>query len=542
MSEEINEYGLQEGEMAYENLLDLENSLQNNLDEVLKDLAQINLKHEKLQNNEYLENAIQAIIWEQVQNQLAVQIGEDFIRENRNQKLDLRQSAHIQTSDNFQQGKFATHNQDVNYQERYDDWQNNFTINKKGERVLKKDARKFFDEGREKGTAAIHKDHTISIKEQLNDSQLATFFSKEEIKNFANSSKNLHDLDASANMSKGDKTMTDFLNSKRNGKTVEERFNIDVKQLKKDEQEAREAYEKRKTEARESAIQSGKKSRKAETFKITGKALKAAVFQLLSELLREIVSKFIIWLGEKEKNINSFISKIKAVITSFVANLSNHILNVGQSVLTMIATSIIGPVIGSLFKFWSFIQQGWTSLKEAIDYLNNPENKDKSTDIIILEVGKIIVGGLTITGAITLGSLIEGGLIVAFPPLGVEIPLLGSVASIIGVFMGATLSGIAGAFVLKMIDQIIIDKQINQLISKRIDVNNNKLLIQEQLANVTMAITKNEKQTSVKIMGNRHQQAAQEMGKIFSGLFENNEREKKDDFFDIDKLLEDLGN
>ena len=33
------------------------------------------------------------------------------------------------------------------------------------------------------------------------------FFSKEEVKEFANSSKNLHDLDASANMSKGDKTM-----------------------------------------------------------------------------------------------------------------------------------------------------------------------------------------------------------------------------------------------------------------------------------------------------------------------------------------------
>ena len=61
-------------------------------------------------------------------------------------------------------------------------WQSNFTFNKKGDRVLKKSARKFFDKNREKGSASIHKDHTISIKEQLNDIELATYFSKEEVK------------------------------------------------------------------------------------------------------------------------------------------------------------------------------------------------------------------------------------------------------------------------------------------------------------------------------------------------------------------------
>ena len=48
----------------------------------------------------------------------------------------------------------------------------NFTFNKKGDRVLKKSARKFFDKNREKGSASIHKDHTISIKEQLKKSDL----------------------------------------------------------------------------------------------------------------------------------------------------------------------------------------------------------------------------------------------------------------------------------------------------------------------------------------------------------------------------------
>ena len=202
-------------ELEYGDLMDLQSSLQVELNDILDELSSIEEDREKLQNNEYLEEAIQDIIWDQVQNQLAVQIGEEFIKDNNGQKLDLRKEAHIQTAENFEKGNFATHNRDVNYQERYDKWQDNFT--KKGERVLKKDARKFFDKGRDMGSAAIHKDHTVSIKEQLNDIEMATFFSKEQVKEFANSSKNLHDLDASANMSKGDKTMKEFLNSERNG-------------------------------------------------------------------------------------------------------------------------------------------------------------------------------------------------------------------------------------------------------------------------------------------------------------------------------------
>ena len=328
MSNDNKTFELQSSEIDfdYEQLLEIENSLENNLKDVVEHIEQVDIDREKLQNNEYLQESIENIVWEQVQLQLAAQIGEEFIKDNNGQTLDLRKDAHIQTAENFEKGNFATHNRDVNYQERYDKWQDNFTTNKKGEKVLKKDARKFFDKGRDMGSAAIHKDHTVSIKEQLNDIEMATFFSKEQIKEFANSSKNLHDLDASANMSKGDKTMKEFLNSERNGLKPEERFNIDRKQLEKDDQEAREELKNRKAENENIAIQSGKKSRRKEALKVTGKALKAAVLQLLTEFLREIVKKFISWLGEKEKNFVTFISKVKEAISNFISNLSHHVL------------------------------------------------------------------------------------------------------------------------------------------------------------------------------------------------------------------------
>ena len=526
-------------ELEYSNLIDLQSSLQVELNDILDELSTIEEDREKLQNNKYLEEAIQDIIWDQVQNQLAVQIGEEFIKDNNGQKLDLRKEAHIQTVENFEKGKFASHNREFNYQERYDKWQDNFTTNKNGERVLKKDARKFFDKGRDMGSAAVHKDHTVSIKEQLNDIEMAAFFSKEQVKEFANSSKNLHDLDASANMSKGDKTMKEFLNSERNGLKSEERFNIDRKQLEKDDQEAREELKNRKDENKNIAIQSGKKSRRKEALKVTGKALKAAVLQLLTEFLREIVKKFISWLGEKEKNFGTFIAKVKEAISNFMSNLSHHVLGVGQSMVTMLATSIIGPVVGTFMQVWTFIQQGWRSLTEAIDYLKNPENKNKSTSVKMLEIGKIIVAGVTAAGAIVLSSAIGATLLSIFPPLGVEIPLLGSLSGLIGTFMGATVAGIAGAFVLKLIDQMIVDKQIDELTNKKIDKYNDKLIVQDQMNAVEMALVQVDKMESLSQMENRHHQAAEIMRDELSFLLE--EKEKNDnEFTEIDALLAEL--
>lgn len=526
-------------ELEYDNLIDLKSTLQVELNDILDELSSIEEDREKLQNNQYLEEAIQDIIWDQVQNQLAVQIGEEFIKDNNGQKLDLRKDAHIQTTENFEKGKFASHNREFNYQERYDKWQDNFTTNKKGERVLKKEARQFFDKGRDMGSAAVHKDHTVSIKEQLNDIEMAAFFSKEQVKEFANSSKNLHDLDASANKSKNDKTMTEFLNSERNGLKPEERFNIDRKQLEKDDKEAREELKNRKDENKNIAIQSGKKSRRKEALKVTGKALKAAVLQLLTEFLREIVKKFISWLGEREKNFGNFIAKVKEAITNFISNLSHHVLGVGQSMVTMLATSIIGPVVGTFMQVWTFIQQGWRSLTDAIDYLKNPENKNKSTSVKMLEIGKIIVAGVTAAGAIVLSSAIGATLLSIFPPLGVEIPLLGSLSGLIGTFMGATVAGIAGAFVLKLIDQMIVDKQIDELTNKKIDKYNDKLIVQDQMNAVGMALVRVDKMESLSQMEDRHHQAAEIMRDELSFLLE--EKEKNDnEFTEIDALLAEL--
>lgn len=545
-------------EFEYDQLLNLENSLENNLKDLIKDIEKIDLDREKLQNNEYLQESIENIVWEQVQLQLAAQIGDEFIKENNGQTLDLRKEAHIQTAENFEKGKFATHNRDVNYQERYDTWQNNFVKDDLGNiqthstrsgkivNTLTKEARKPFDTGRptgskEKGTQM---DHTVSAGEIIRDPKANAFLTKEEQIAFANSKANLNEIRSEVNQAKGDLSTSElFDNPNSKGQYAREVHNIsskEEKQLREKDKEARTEYDRVRDEAEKRAIQSGKKSRRDEALKISGKALKAALLQLLSEFLRELISKFISWLKDTERNLSTFIDKIKEAVISFVNNLANHVLNVGKSVVTMIASAIVGPVINTVLKAWTFIHQGWKSLKEAIDYINNPENKDKSLDIMMLEVGKIIVAGLTATGAIVVGEVLGASLTASFPVLAISIPLLGTIGSVIGTFMGATLSGIIGAFVLKMIDQQIVNKQISELNSKKIDQNNEMLVIQDQLLDVKSIKLQVEKDSVINTIKERHDMAASMMKEKLSDIFAKSTRDDKSDFDEIDTLLQEL--
>ena len=545
-------------ELEYGNLIDLRSSLQVELNDILDELSSIEEDREKLQNNQYLEEAIQDIIWDQVQNQLAVQIGEEFIKDNNGQKLDLRKEAHIQTAENFEKGKFITHNADRSiYEDRYKDWQGKFekdefgnirthaTRSGKTVNTLKKLARKKFDENRPTGSKVkgTQMDHTVSAGEIIRDAKANAFMTEEEQIAFANSKANLYEIRSEINQAKGDQSTTELLdNPNSKGQYAREVHNIsskEEKQLREKNKEARTEYDRVRDEAEKRAIQSGKKSRRKEALKVTGKALKAAVLQLLTEFLREIVKKFISWLGEKEKNFGTFIAKVKEAISNFMSNLSHHVLGVGQSMVTMLATSIIGPVVGTFMQVWTFIQQGWRSLTEAIDYLKNPENKNKSTSVKMLEIGKIIVAGVTAAGAIVLSSAIGATLLSIFPPLGVEIPLLGSLSGLIGTFMGATVAGIAGAFVLKLIDQMIVDKQLDELTNKKIDKYNNKLIVQDQMNAVGMALVQVDKMESLSQMEDRHHQAAEIMRDELSFLLE--EKEKNDnEFTEIDALLAEL--
>ena len=523
-----------------ENLLyldELEEKLQEQLDFEISEFDFLMKEKEKIGSPEALGETIKGVIWEQVMNQVATVAGEDFIKENGGMTLDLRDEAHIQTTENFENGKIAKHNTEINYQERFDEWQSSFQKNEDGsiktditgKKILTKEARAYYDEGREKGSATVHKDHTVSVAEITRDSEAAAHMSKEDKKNFANGDKNLKDLDAAANMSKSDKSMEEWLDSERDGKKPSERFNIDEDELRERDKIAREELEKQKAEGKKKSIEAGKKSQREEAFRIGGKALRTAIVTLLAELLKNIISKLIKWFRTAKRTFKTLVEYIKEAISSFLDNIKTHVVNAGNGVITTIASSIFGPIVGVFKKLWMILKQGWKSLKEAFNYMKNPENRKKPIGILLLEVGKIVIASLSTIGAIVLGEVIEKSLM-AIPFLAVEIPLLGSLANILGIFMGASVSGVIGAIAINYIQSKLEKKLKNEALTKQINKGNEVLVTQAKIQKVSEEKLVYTKVQTVSNIKDRHDK--------FSEYINENERDIEEKEKDLKIELE----
>lgn len=538
---------------------ELEEKLQSQLEEELADMQFLAEEKEKIGNPDNLGNVIMDVVWEQFLNQVAVTAGEDFIKENRGLHLDLRKEAHIQTTENFAEGKIATHNTEIDYQQRYDDWQSNFVKDENGnvvtrqtrsgkeETTLVKGARKPFDEGRPTGSVENHTDmdHTVSAAEIIRDPAANAHMTKDEQIAFANSEANLNEMDSSLNRSKGDKSMTDWLdNPNSSGQKPDEIFDIsaeDEAKMRQKDAEAREEYEKQKKEAEQKSIEAGKKSRKEEAFRIGGKALRAVLMQLLAELVREIIAKLVKWFKSSKKALDSLLDSLKEAIHSFIGKMKQHLINAGNTVFTTVATAIIGPIVGTIKKVWIMLKQGWSSLKNAIAYIKDPANKGKPIGRLLMEVGKIVIAGMTGIGAMLLGEVIEKGLM-TIPIFAVEIPLLGSLANILGIFLGAVVAGIIGAIAINIIEKQIAKSMKQENVDAQITKGNEILRTQHQLQVVNEAKLDHTKSVAAQNIHERHSAAANMMADSVENIRKNcaTDESVDDAFDDIDKLFEEL--
>lgn len=509
------------------NLDELEASLDADLEEALSELELRKEDREKIGNPDSLSETVMNVVWEQFVNQVGAVAGEEFIRDNRGLTLDLSNDAHIQTTDNFGKGKIATHNTKIDYQNRYDNWQSKLAHDDNGEIVTYTDrsgkpkarlagshVRKPFDNGRPSGSSenGTDMDHTISAAEIIRDPRANAHLSEEEQIAFANSEANLNEMSSSHNRSKSDMSMSEWLdNPNKNGQKPDEIFddldeNLKAAYRKKDK-EAREEYESVNQAGEKRSFETGKKSQKEEAARMGKKALQGVAMGLLAALVKEIFQKFAVWLKSKNKSMSSFIGKVKEAISKFVKDLKSHLKIAAQSAVGTLATMIFGPIIRTLQKAWTFIKQGYKSLKEAINYIKDPANKKKPFSILMMEVGKIIIAGLTAAGSIVLGGAIEGALSTV-PFFAFEIPLLGSLASIIGLFLGGLISGIIGALAINLIDKWIAKKQRAVQTRNILSQGNHVLDLQnKKIAVSKVQLQKKKKDTAMGII-NRHQEAA----------------------------------
>ena len=96
----------------------LEKLLESELEAEMSDLDVLSEQQLRFGDPSSLGETVLNTVWEQFTNQIAIQAGKDFIEANNGLKLDLRDEAHIQTTDNFAKGKIASHNTEINYKNR----------------------------------------------------------------------------------------------------------------------------------------------------------------------------------------------------------------------------------------------------------------------------------------------------------------------------------------------------------------------------------------------------------------------------------------
>lgn len=475
---------------------ELEEKLQSQLKLELSELEILKENQKQIGDPDNLGKVVEDVIWEQVNNQIAIVAGKDFIKENGNLKLDLRSEAHIQTSENFEKGKIARHNyiSEEKLKHNYDRYKN----------MSHKDFRdKYVDTTMKLQRAGeLNKKGIDTVKDIYTGRQISTNTKLENGKNNPKAAEREHvrpsaELykNSTLQMANNNKELANVINNPENlqGYTTAERNNrksaklpdeIDdrdkTKHWKEADEKAEKFIEKKEREGEERLRKEGIQTQKEEAFRIGGTALRAVVMGLLADLIREIITKLVKWFKTTKGNFEMLWDSLKKAIHSFVGKMKTHLINAGNVLFTTIATAIVGPFFRTLKQVWMLLKQGWQAIKNAIDYIKSPENKNKPIGRLILETGKIVIAGLTGAGAIVLSEVIEKGLS-SIPILLVEIPLLGSLANIIGIFMGAVVSGIIGAIAIHFIQKTIEKKMKNEALSKQIDKGNEVLTTQYKI-------------------------------------------------------------
>lgn len=538
---------------------ELEKKLQSQLEEEIAEIKFLEEEKEKIGNPDNLGKVVMDVVWEQFLNQIAVTAGEDFIKANHGLTLDLRNEAHIQTPENFAKGKIAKHNYKSREQleKNYDRCKN---------RPHKDFRKKHVDPGMDatlKRAGQLHKEGIKTVTDLYTGRQISTNTKLENGKNNPKAAQREHVKPSaelyknpSLQMGYNDQELADIINSPENlqGYTTAERNNrksdktpdqMDKKDKNKHHEKAdkraEEYIKKKEKEAEERLKKEGRQTQKEEAFRIGGKALRAAIMQLLAELVRKIIAKLVKWFKSTKKSLNNLLDSLKEAIHEFVADMKKHLINAGNTVFSTIATAIIGPIFKTIKKVWMLLKQGWRSLKDALKYIKDPANKGKPISNLLMEVGKIIVAGLTGAGALLLGEVIEKGLM-TIPIFAFEIPLLGSLASILGIFFGAIVFGIIGAIAINLIEKQIEKTIKSENVAARIDKGNEILNLQHQVQMVSEMKLVQTKSTTTQSIQDRHQEAANMMTTSIENIRANSTIDEniQDTFDDINQLFKTL--
>ena len=253
-----------------------------------------------------------------------------------------------------------------------------------------------------------------------------------------------------------------------NEKRLNDKLAADSKKMLKAEKTAKKAIN--KDIAKKASVRMANKAGKD--------AVKAMFVAALFGMLKEIMNALVRFFKSKKRSFDAFLEEMKNALHSFFRKIKDFIKVGVDSFVGSIVGEIIGAFAQKLKKLPNLIRQLFGSIRESISYLSNPENQTHSTAIKIAHISKIITSGLVAVGAMFLGEYFEKYLL-TIPNFGNPIPLLGTIANILGMFLASLLTGILGAVIINRLDQFISKKLIEENQKQQADKKNELLRIQD---------------------------------------------------------------
>ena len=288
-----------------------------------------------------------------------------------------------------------------------------------------------------------------------------------------------------------------------NEKRLNDKLAADSKKMLKAEKTAKKAIN--KDIAKKASVRMANKAGKD--------AVKAMFVAALFGMLKEIMNALVRFFKSKKRSFDAFLEEMKNALYSFFGKIRDFIKEGIDSFVGSIVGEIIGAFAQKLKKLPNLIKQLFGSIRESISYLSNPENQTHSTAIKIAHISKIITSALVGVGAMFLGEYFEKYLL-TISGMQTLIPLLGTIANILGMFLASLLTGILGAVIINRLDQFISKKLIEENQKQQADKKNELIRIQDVqifVAEQNVAVKRNDIFSK---MAKNHQKLRELLGNV----------------------------
>ena len=364
-----------------------------------------------------------------------------------------------------------------------------------------------------------------------------------ETADLANKKENLAPTNESLNKSKGAKSNSEYIKNRevREEKLIEQvkkdNEKIDRKNISNAEKKNLKSVNNKRLNDKLAAdsqkmLKVEKKAKKAINRDIAKKvpvkmaskegkdAVKAMFVAALFGMLKEIMNALVRFFKSKKCSFDTFLPEMKNALHSFFDKIKDFIKVGIDSFVGSIVGEIIGVINQKLKKLPNLIKQIFGSIRESTSYLSNPENQSQSTAIKIAHISKIITSALVAIGAMFLGEYFEKYLL-TIPGMKFEIPLLGSIANILGIFLASLLTGILGAIIINGLDGLISRKLQDENKKEQSDKKKELLKIQDVqifVAEQNVVVKRNDIFSK---MAKNHQKLRELLGNVQEEFFDS---------------------